>query len=172
MAVSDSPWWWLSLTVAADTCVSPIQSASLPTVLPLIASTRRMPLVCAVSPDRPAGTTWCSRWWKSSLMTGPPGVVRRRAPAAVRRRSARCPRRRADLYILRQLCHAGPAPVTAGTAGTAIAVVDMAATVAALYPSCQTYPLGLLGYGIGIDTERFPGARWCPWNRPFPHLPT
>jgi hypothetical protein len=47
----------LSLAVAAATCVSPIHNAALPTVLPLIASTRVMPEVCAVDPLSPAGTT-------------------------------------------------------------------------------------------------------------------
>jgi hypothetical protein len=47
----------LPLAVEAATCVSPIHSASLPTVLPLIASTRVIPEVWVVSPESAVGTT-------------------------------------------------------------------------------------------------------------------
>jgi hypothetical protein len=51
MAVSASPWWWSPELVSGKTWVSPIHSFSAPTVLPEIASNRRIPVVWAVSPD-------------------------------------------------------------------------------------------------------------------------
>jgi hypothetical protein len=56
--------------VAAATWVCPIQIAEDPTVPPLIAASRCIPEVCAVSGSSCPGRTWCSRWWNPSGCIG------------------------------------------------------------------------------------------------------
>src|SRR5579875_1481426 len=55
MPVSESPWWWSPDDVPGGTTVRPIHSAFAPVVDAEMAADRRMPLVCAVSPDSSAG---------------------------------------------------------------------------------------------------------------------
>ena len=81
MAVSESPWWWLPEAVAAGTWVWPIHRFFAPTVFPLIASSRRMPEVCAVWSTSPDGAIWCRCRWKASISAGT------RTPLGVRMKS-------------------------------------------------------------------------------------
>ena len=66
----------------AGTWVWPIQRFCAPTVLPLIASSRRMPEVWVVWPIRPAGAIRCRRRWNGSMSAGS------RTPLGVRTESS------------------------------------------------------------------------------------